>query len=424
MKTPVSLRLYAAATALADPLTRALLKRRLERGKEDAFRLDERRGLASFDRPPGPLAWLHGASVGESVSHLPLVERFVRERPDITLLVTSGTVTSAELMARRLPKGVFHQYAPVDPPQATKRFVEHWRPDLAIFVESEIWPNLLLAAREVGSKLALMSARLSDKSARGWDRLPAAARRLFGLFDLVTVQDARTGDWIAGHGGEVEGRLDLKRYAEPLPADTVELDLLRTAVAGRRVLVAASTHEGEEALVGDVVRGLADKPLLVVAPRHPERGAEVAGLLAEQGFAAVSRRAAGEALTGETQAYVADTLGELGLFYRIADVVVLGGSFVDGLTGHNPLEPARLGKAIVTGAGTASFADTYAALAKARAALVAHDARELGAAVAALIAEPALARALGERARRASAEDPADFDAAWAALQALLPPAP
>jgi 3-deoxy-D-manno-octulosonic-acid transferase len=423
MKTPGSLKLYAAATGLAEPLTRALLKRRQKRGKEDRFRLDERRGIASFDRPPGPLVWLHGASVGESISHLPLVERFVRERPDLTVLVTSGTVTSAELMARRLPRGVFHQYIPVDTPQATKRFAEHWRPDLGVFVESEIWPNLLFAAKGVGSKLALMSARMSEKSAKGWDRVPAAARSLLDLFDVVTTQDARTADWIAGHGGKVAGRLDLKRYAEPLSADVIELDLLRTAVAGRRVIAAASTHEGEEALVGEVVRGLSDKPLLIMVPRHPERGAAVAEALAAQGFT-VARRAAGEALTGEMQAYVADTLGELGLFYRLAQVVVLGGSLLEGLTGHNPLEPARLGKAIVTGPHTASFTGAYAALAKAGAVLVARDARELKTAVDALVAEPALARTLGERARRAAAEDPTDFDAAWAALQALLPPAP
>jgi 3-deoxy-D-manno-octulosonic-acid transferase len=423
MKRPGSLKLYAIVTGLAEPLTGALLKRRLTRGKEDPFRLEERRGVASFDRPPGPLVWLHGASVGESISHLPLVERFRRERPDLNLLVTSGTVTSAELMARRLPKGVFHQYAPVDTPRATRRFAGHWRPDLGIFVESEIWPNLLAAAKGVGSRLALMSARVSQKSAKGWDRLPEAAKGVFGLFDVVTAQDSETAAWISGHGGRVAGRLDLKRYAEPLPADVIELDLLRPAVAGRRVVVAASTHEGEEALIGDVVRGLSDRPLLVVAPRHPERGRAVAETLAAQGFA-VARRAAAEPLTGEVQAYVADTLGELGLWYRLADVVVIGGSFVEGLTGHNPLEPARLGKAIVTGPHIASFSGAYAGLVKAHAALVAHDPRELRNAVAALIAEPAVAKALGERARRESAEDPTDFDAAWAALQALLPPAP
>ena len=348
MKRPLSLQLYAAATGLAEPFAPALLKRRLKRGKEDRYRLDERRGIASFERPVGPVVWLHGASVGESLSHLPLVERFIRERSDVSVLVTSGTVTSAELMARRLPHEAFHQYAPIDTPQAARRFVEHWRPDLAVFVESEIWPNLLFAAKAVDARLALMSARLSQKSTDGWDRLPGAARALFGLFDVITVQDQRTGDWLEGHGAEVMGRLDLKRVAEPLPlARPQALEEMRAAAGRRPILVAASTHDGEEALIADVSADLAPRPLLMVVPRHPERGEAVAQMLRDRGLT-VARRAADEPLTPEVDAYVADTLGELGLFYRLADAVVLGGSLVEGLAGHNPLEPARLGKAVVS----------------------------------------------------------------------------
>jgi 3-deoxy-D-manno-octulosonic-acid transferase len=423
MKRPLSLALYAAATRLAEPLTPALLKGRLKRGKEDRFRLDERRGAASFSRPLGPLVWLHGASVGESLSHLPLVERFVRERPDLTLLVTSGTVTSAALLAKRLPKGVFHQYAPIDTPAATRRFAEHWRPDLAVFVESEIWPNLLQAAKATGARLALMSARMSDKSMRGWDRMPGAARALFGLFDAVTTQDDRTADWLARRGCRVTGRLDLKRLAAPLPADPQALERLQAAAGGRRVLVAASTHAGEETRIAEVFQHLPDAPLLVIVPRHPERGEAVEVAMASMGFKA-ARRALGDPITPQTQVYVADTLGELGLFYRLADVVVMGGSLVEGLTGHNPLEAARLGKPIVSGPNTASFADTYARLLADRALLVAHGTGELATAIAALMGEPALAKALGQRALAASVEDAADFDAAWAALQALAPPAP
>ena len=420
MKRPLSMRLYAAATALAEPLVPALLSRRQRRGKEDRYRLDERRGIASFERPVGPLVWLHGASVGESLSHLPLVERFVRERNDVAVLVTSGTVTSAQLMARRLPAGVIHQYAPVDTPQAARRFIEHWRPDLAVFVESEIWPNLLFAARAANARLALMSARLSEKSIQGWSRLPGAAKALFGLFAVVTVQDARTGEWIGAHGGQVMGELDLKRLAEPLPVEPEALDALRAAAGARPVLVAASTHAGEDELIADVVARLSPKPLLVVVPRHPERGEAVAEALKGHGLT-VARRAVGEPLSPEVDAYVADTLGELGLFYRLADAVVVGGSLIEGMTGHNPLEPARLGKAVVTGPHTASYAAAYADLLRQGAVLVAHNAAELERALAALVAEPRLARALGERARAAAATETEAFDAAWEALNALLP---
>jgi 3-deoxy-D-manno-octulosonic-acid transferase len=187
---PLSLRLYAAATALAEPLAPALLRRRAARGKEDLARLGERLGRSRLARPEGPLAWLHGASVGESLALLPLVEALIAARPGLGVLVTSGTVTSAALMAQRLPNGAVHQYAPVDGPRAVDRFLDCWRPDLAVFVESELWPNLLVAAKARGVRLALLSAKLSDESFRGWSRWPEAAKRLWGGFDLLLAQDS------------------------------------------------------------------------------------------------------------------------------------------------------------------------------------------------------------------------------------------
>lgn len=417
---PLSLRLYGAGMALAEPLAPWLLARRAGRGKEDPARLGERLGRAGAPRPEGPLVWLHAVSVGESLSHLPLLERFRAERPDLGLLVTSGTRTSAQLLARRLPEGAIHQYAPVDAPAAVARFLDHWRPDLGVFVESELWPNLLRAARARGTRLALVGARVSARSVSGWARAPAAAAALLGLFDLIYAQDLETRAWIEAQGVHVSGQLDLKRLADPLPHDEAALAALRHQLAGRRVLLAASTHPGEEALIADAGAGLEPAPLLIVVPRHPERGAEVAAALAARGLK-VARRSQGETPDPEVQAYVADTLGELGLFYRLADVVVLGGSLVPGLSGHNPLEPARLGLAVISGPHHDAFAEVYGELLAAPAVLIAARPGDLAAGVGALLADPKLAKALGRRAQAVVEAGREALDAPWARLQRLLP---
>ncbi len=417
---PLSLKLYGLGMALAEPLAPWLLGRRARRGKEDPARLTERLGRAGVPRPDGPLVWIHAVSVGESLSHLPLVERFRAERPDLTLLVTSATRTSAELLARRLPEGVIHQYAPVDAPAAVGRFLDHWRPDLGILVESELWPNLLRAARGRWIPLALIGARVSARSTAGWDRAPAAARALLAAFEIIYAQDLETRGWIESLGAHVSGQLDLKRLADPLPCDAATLATLKRQLARRRVVLAASTHPGEEVLIAQAVSGLEPEPLLIVVPRHPERGAEVANLLAARGLQAV-RRSQGEAPDAGVQAYVADTLGELGLFYRLADAVVLGGSLVEGLAGHNPLEPARLGMAVIAGPHHEAFAEVYGELLDRRAVLIAGSAGELANGISSLLADPKLARALGRSAKAVADAGREALDAPWARLQRLLP---
>ena len=230
---PLSLALYGLATRLAEPIAPTLLRRRLARGKEDPARLGERLGHAGRPRPEGVLVWLHGASVGEALSLTSLVEALAAARPDVTLLVTSGTRTSAALMAERLPPGAIHQYLPVDGPAAVARFLDHWRPSLGVFVESELWPNLLLAARARGVRLALLSAKLSQASFRGWRRAPAAARRLFEGFDLILAQDDRADERVTALGGEVAGIADLKFGAAPLPADGAVLAARKAELAAR-----------------------------------------------------------------------------------------------------------------------------------------------------------------------------------------------
>ena len=276
---------YRLALGALEPLAPALLRARARRGKEDPARLAERLGRASRARPERGLVWLHGVSLGESVSLLPLVEALRARRPDLTLLVTSGTRTSAELLARRLPDGVIHQYAPVDGPRAMARFLDHWRPGLAVLVESELWPNLICATAKRDVRLALVSARMTQKSAEGWARrAPGAARALLNAFDLVLPQDGETERRLQALGAATGPRLNLKQVGAPLPCDEDELARLKGQIGERPVVLAASTHAGEEALVAEAftqVRRQRPDALLVVAPRHPERACSPLSLVSK-----------------------------------------------------------------------------------------------------------------------------------------------
>lgn len=420
----VALAGYRLLTGALEPLAPLVLKRRAGRGKEDPARIGERLGRASIPRPQSEVVWLHGVSVGESLSLLPLIEALARERPDLTLLVTSGTITSAEVLARRLPQGALHQYAPIDAPKAAARFLTHWRPSLAVFAESELWPNLILGAKARGCRLALLGARISQDSARGWARAPGAARRLFGCFDAILAQDEASRARLEGLGAHLSGSLDLKQAAAPLPYDEAALQVLKKHIGGRPVVVAASTHAGEDEQVLEAVRALPEpRPLLVIAPRHPARAEGLAEKLRAQG-AKLSRRSLGERILGETEIYLADTLGELGLFFRLAEVVVMGGSLLSGVGGHNPLEPARLGRPVVTGPDVANFNKTYAALITAHAALMTPHQAALNAALSDLLADPAFAKAMGERAKALAEDGDRVLKAALAALHPLLPAPP
>ena len=414
---------YRLVMGALEPLAPVILQMRARADKEDSERFGERLGYASMPRPAGELVWLHGASVGETLSLLPLVEALKGERPDLTLLVTSGTVTSAHILGRRLPRGVIHQYLPLDTPAAARRFLAHWRPGLAILVESELWPGLLSQAKASGIRLALLGARLSENSVKGWARAPRSARALLGAFDVILAQDELSRHRIEALGGRVAGELDLKKAGAPLDCDEADLNRLKTAIGGRKVLVAASTHPGEEELIAAVLQATPDpKPLLILVPRHPERGGAIAAALSANGMA-IARRSHGEPIADEVQIYLADTLGELGLIYRLADLVIMGGSLTGGVGGHNPLEPARLGLPIVSGPDTANFSEAYAGLISAQAAFKADDQAALTRLVIDLLGDPTLRREMGRRAMAFGDGDHKALDTALRALHPFLPSA-
>ncbi|WP_396593724.1 3-deoxy-D-manno-octulosonic acid transferase [Brevundimonas sp. R86498] len=418
---------YRLLTRALEPLVPRLLDARVKQGKEDPVRVDERLGVARLTRPPGDLVWLHGVSVGETLSLLPVVERVRAGRPDLTVLVTSGTLTSADLLARRLPPGVIHQFAPVDGPAAVAAFLDHWQPTLGVFVESELWPNLILAARDRSIPLALVSARITEKTAAGWARFPASARTVLDAFALVMPQDATSADRLRALGAGVDGEVNLKLSGAPLPHDATAFTGLSAAIGDRPVVVAASTHEGEEQAIVRALAPLVGRLALILVPRHPERGPAIADSLSRDGHA-VTLRSLG-AVPGGEGIHIADTLGELGLFLRLADVVVMGGSFGSCLGrepwgGHNPLEPARLGRPAVTGPDASNWQTVTAALVAAGGLVQVRTPDDLPAVISRLLDDPAVARLMGERARSAAADAGAGLDRLWAALTPLLPPAP
>lgn len=419
---------YRLLTRMLEPLAPRLLDARARKGKEDPVRVDERLGVTRIPRPDGDLIWLHGVSVGESLSLLPVVERLRKARPDLNVLVTSGTVTSATLLGRRLPPGVIHQYAPVDAPGAVAAFLDHWRPTAAVFVESELWPNLILAAKERSVKLVLASARITQKTADGWRRFPGAARRILAAFDRVLPQDHLSAVRLESLGARIDGHVNLKLAGDAPPHDPAAFTRLSAAIGDRAVVVAPSTHDGEEIAIVRAMDKLSDRLCLILVPRHPDRSPAIAAALTRDGYR-FALRSEGRELDRDTDLYVADTLGEMGLFLRVADVVVMGGSFSAALEkppvgGHNPLEPARLGKPAVTGPDMTNWAAVTEHLVQAGGLAIIDAPWDLPAVVVPLLDDPKAAKAMGERARRAAAEAGSGLDRLLEVLHPLLPSAP
>jgi 3-deoxy-D-manno-octulosonic-acid transferase len=384
---PALLRTYRVASTLLGPFTRLLLAHRARRGKEERTRIGERRGESTRPRPGGRLAWLHGASVGETVSMLPLIERLTQR--GLSVLVTSGTVTSARLLEWRLPPGAFYQFVPVDVPGYVRRFLDHWRPDLALIAESELWPNLIVEtdAREI--PLVLVNGRMSERSFRRWQKMPDMIGALLGRFDLCLAQSVADADRLSRLGAPRVGVAgNLKFDVPPPPADPLRLSALAGLIGDRPVWVAASTHAGEEEQVIDVHVALLKRfpnLLTIIAPRHPARGEEVARIAADARLH-VALRSRGLEPDGATDIYVADTIGELGLFYRVAPVVFMGGSLVEH-GGQNPIEPGKLGAAILHGPHVHNFVDVYAALDRSGGALAIADAEHLARTLAKLLVD-------------------------------------
>ncbi|MEM8785100.1 MAG: 3-deoxy-D-manno-octulosonic acid transferase [Pseudomonadota bacterium] len=358
---PFSLRLYARIMDAAGPLFRLWLAHRARKGKEIAERIGERFGEGLAPRPSGPILWVHGASVGEAFSALPLIDRLRATRPNLFILFTTGTVTSAALIAKRLPAPGVHQFMPLDRPRSVDAFLDHWSPDAVVWLESEIWPTCLQAIHHRGIPAALVNARMSDKTYRGWAARKPVFHFLMRSFQIAIPQNTETHERLSALGiGNIKHPANLKYSSADLPADEADLAPLRAALSKRPIFLAAQTGAGEEPLILEAASRIRERYpalLTIIVPRHPDRGDEIIRTVPQD--IATARRSAGESPTEDTQVYLADTMGELGVFYRLAHLVFLGRSLV-ALGGSNLLEPARFAHAVLVGPHTENFAELAA----------------------------------------------------------------
>jgi len=398
-RLPLTLRAYQRLSAAATPLAPLVRARRMKRGKEDPRRLGERRGEPAFERPPGPLIWAHGASVGEILAVMPLMES-LRARA-FNVLVTSGTVTSARLAEARLPAGAIHQFIPLDAPRFIARFLDHWRPSLALFAESDLWPNLIVACADRAVPLILVNGRLSERSYARWHRLPRTIATLLARFDLCLAQSQSDAERYSDLGApRVSTTGNLKLDVPAPPVDGQKLAAMQAAIGSRPIIVAASTHAGEESLIIEAHRRLRASfrgLMTIIAPRHPDRGPGVVDIASVAGLPAVLR-SRGHLPDRATEIYVVDTIGELGMVYRLSPIVFMGGSLVRH-GGQNPIEAAKLGAAILHGPYVSNFTEIYTALDDVHGAEEINDVNKLTVRFGAFLTDAKGRRAMSEAAR-------------------------
>lgn len=423
MGRSIGLGLYLAISNRLTGYANRKLAARLDAGKEDPKRVDERRGIAGIARPEGPLVWFHAASVGESLSLLDLISRLRDEDPGVTILMTTGTLTSAELIKKRMPNGLIHQFAPVDARPFVRSFLEHWRPDIAIWTESELWPGMIHETHKRGVPMILLNARMSESSFRSWRWGRSMAGSLLKRFKLVLTQDEITKTRLLSLGADsqtIHVNGSLKQSAGALPYNEIDRNSIADRLGTRPVWLAASTHPGEEdiaAIAHRTARGTSHRLLLIIAPRHPDRGPEIAAKLRNDGWR-TDLRSSGAEPNAETDIYIADTLGEMGLWYRLAPVSFLGGSLVD-IGGHNPFEPAALGSAILHGPNVANAQESYDALNDVGATRQVSDSATLAEAVVELL-EPQKAALMAHAAWEISSSGAQATENALKAIQDML----
>lgn len=418
--------LYSAALYLLLPVTLYHLIWRGFRQRAYFQRWDERYARYRVVLPEAPL-WLHAVSVGEVNAAAPLVERLRALRPDLPLVVTTITPTGSERVRALWGDAVQHVYLPYDLPGAVGRFLDRFRPALALIVETELWPNLLLGCRDRGIPAYILNARLSARSLRGYRVLGPLIRRVLGSVALVAAQSEGDARRFLALGA----RPEVLQITGNLKFDMAEVDTTGFVAAFRAALgrerpvwIAASTHEHEEAAVLAAHRHLCDSypdALLLWAPRHPERFRAAAQAAREAGFT-VACRSGTVWPAPDTAVFVIDTLGELPQFYACAAVAFVGGS-LQPIGGHNLLEPAATGTAILTGPHLHNFADIAHRLREAQAMRVVADQEALGAALRELFDDAVARRTLADNATRLLVEGRGALARTLALIMPALPAA-
>ena len=416
-------RLYTALIVGAAPLVLLNLARRGLRNRAYWRRWGERFGRGAL--PEDCPVWVHAVSVGEVQAAVPLVRRVLDRYPGLRVLVTTTTPTGSERVRAAFGTEVEHVYAAYDLPGAVGRFLDRVRPRLAVFMETELWPNTLRLCAERAIPVVLANARLSERSARGYARFPGVVGPMLGRIGAIAAQARPDADrflalGVPGERVQVTGSL---KFDVPLPASLREQAeaLRRQWGADRSVWVAASTHEGEEKRILEAFERLLQHcpdSLLVLVPRHPERFARVLALARRKGFRVVQRTRAGEDAK-QAQVFLGDTMGELPLFFAAADVAFVGGSLVP-TGGHNLLEPAALGVPVLFGPHVFNFAEVSGMLVERAAGRQVRGARELAALVCELFQDPDRRHAMGESGREAVVENRGALERLMAVLEPHL----
>ena len=371
---------YRLAGIAAYPMAGPYLTWRALKGKEDRSRRLERLGYASLPRPRGPLIWVHAASVGETMAILPMIRELRRRQ--IHVLLTTGTVTSAALVQARLGDDVIHQFVPVDVKFPVKRFIAYWKPDACITAESEIWPTTVAELTRRHVPQIRVNARLSDRSFDRWRNHHKIAESLFEKMALVVAQSDLDAERFRDLGAWpviVSG--NLKSDTDPPPCDEELLARYKTQIGTRQTWAAISTFDGEEKAAAAVHKALKPKngQLTIIVPRHPDRADVIEAMLKEEGLV-VARRSRNDDITAETDIFIGDSIGEMGSYLRLTEVAFVGKSLTnDG--GQNPLEPAMIGCAVLTGPNIQNFRDAYQHLIRKGGARIVRDVEMLAKAV-------------------------------------------
>jgi 3-deoxy-D-manno-octulosonic-acid transferase len=376
-----SLSLYRLGTRLLEPAVPMLVRRRLKAGKERAERISERFGQTKVARPEGALLWMHGASVGECRLLLDVFTAIKKKRPDLTALVTSQTLTSADMVSAWATRGVIHQMAPVDAPGAVSRFLSYWKPDGVVFAEGEIWPNMLAGIKQRGAHAALINARMTAKTLNSWKKRPAAAKEVFSTFGFIGAADMATAEGLTAATGRKIKTIGNLKIAAPVQAPPQsDVTAFRMAVDMRPIVLAASTHPGEDEFALDAfmqLRSSMPNAMLILVPRHPDRGTSIVGTARTRGFNVQQWSNTKSPPSARIDVLVADTIGELMFWYAVANAVYLGGATAEGIGGHNPIEPAQLGKRVFTGPFGFNFRETFDTLEKLGALQIGTEPRQL-----------------------------------------------
>lgn len=401
---------YRALTGISGPALKIYLNKRLQRGKEDPQRLRERFGEASLPRPSGKLLWIHSASNGEILSILPMVPILLAKKPDWNILMTAGTRSardSFDKQAANFPPGrVIHQFIPVDHPSWVHKFMNHWHPDAVIWMESELWPNLLHAIRKRNLPAVLLNARMRPNTVKRWRSLTSAVREMLSTFCTVFVMAKNFAPIYQEFGArQIEYFGNLKIDKPPLAVDTAALQELKTMIGNRPCISAIATHPTDEALFAETYQKLkAEHPTLLglIALKHPSRGEDVRAELATMGLN-VSLRSTGDAITPETAIYIADTFGEMGLWYNLAPFGLIGGS-VFPFGGQNPYEGIHFGFVAIYGPYMFNFPDTTAILEENDISVLIDDKSKLYEAMKYLLDHPDVLSRKQETAKRVATE--------------------